>query len=229
MKTILIADDNEELLNILKAVSLKEGYKVVLARDGKEALHYFKEVNPDIILLDIMMPKIDGFDVCTKIRETSNVPVIMVTAKGEDYDKIMGLEIGADDYIVKPFSPAEVMARVKAVLRRVSDDENINDKIIKLDNLTINIADYSVMIDDVLISLTKKEIDLLWTLVKGRKRAYSRELILDLLWGHDYYGDPRTVDSHIKRLRAKLNKVNHPNWEIKTIRNVGYKFEIHNE
>ena len=229
MNTVLIADDNQKLLNILKTAALGEGYNVVLAEDGLAALDAFETHIPDIVLLDVMMPKLDGFQVCREIRKKSDVPIIMITARGEDFEKILGLEIGADDYIVKPFSPGEVMARMKAVLRRIEKSENLNDQVLSVENLKINLADYSVKIDSKPVALTKREVDMLWTLAKGRNRAYSREMLLDLLWGHDYYGDPRTVDSHMKRLRAKLDTVAHPSWEIRTIRNVGYKFEVLNE
>lgn len=229
MNTVLIADDNVQLLNILKASAEKEGYKVITASDGESAILAFNSQNPQIILLDVMMPKLDGFQVCREIRKTSNVPIIMITARGEDFEKIMGLEIGADDYIVKPFSPGEVMARIKAVMRRIEKSEDISDQTLTIEDLHINLADYSVTVGSVAIALTKREIDMLWTLAHGRNRAYSRESLLDLLWGYDYYGDPRTVDSHIKRLRSKLDKVEHKNWEIRTIRNVGYKFEVLHE
>ncbi|HHW94318.1 MAG TPA: response regulator transcription factor [Mogibacterium sp.] len=229
MNTILIADDNPQLLNILKTSAEKEGYKVILAEDGETALEAFHTNNPNIILLDVMMPKLDGFQVCREIRKESDVPIIMITARGEDFEKIMGLEIGADDYIVKPFSPGEVMARVKAVMRRIEKTDDITDRILTVENLQINLADYSVTVASVPVALTKRETDMLWTLAKGRNRAYSRESLLDMLWGYDYYGDPRTVDSHIKRLRSKLDAVEHKTWEIRTIRNVGYKFEVLHE
>ena len=229
MDTVLIVDDNPQLLNILETAVKNEGYNTILAEDGQEALDFFNKYNPQLILLDVMMPKLDGFQVCKEIRKVSDVPIIMITARGEDFEKIMGLEIGADDYIVKPFSPGEVMARIKAVMRRIDKSEDENEHVLILDNLRISLADYSVYISSVQIPLTKREIDMLWTLANGRSRAYTREMLLDLLWGYDYYGDPRTVDSHIKRLRVKLNAVEHPNWEIRTVRNVGYKFEVLDE
>lgn len=226
MNTILIADDNQQLCSILKSAALKEGYEVLVANDGQSALDIFNQNNPSMVLLDVMMPKLDGFQVCRQIREVSNVPIIMITARGEDFEKIMGLEIGADDYIVKPFSPLEVMARVKAILRRIEKSDNVLNNTITIEDLHINLNDYSVSISNTNIHLTKREVDMLWTLVKGRHIAYTREMLLDLLWGYDYYGDFRTVDSHMKRLRSKLDVVSHPKWEIKTVRNVGYKFEI---
>ncbi|RDU22649.1 response regulator transcription factor [Anaerosacchariphilus polymeriproducens] len=226
MNTVLIADDNPQLLNILKTAAEKEGYGIILAEDGQAALEAFHNHRPQIILLDVMMPKLDGFQVCREIRKESNVPIIMITARGEDFEKIMGLEIGADDYIVKPFSPGEVMARIKAVMRRIQKSENVSEQVLLIEDLRINLADYSVYIASKPIPLTKREIDMLWTLVNGRNRAYTRDMLLDLLWGYDYYGDPRTVDSHMKRLRAKLDVIEHPTWEIRTVRNVGYKFEV---
>nr|WP_314463131.1 response regulator transcription factor [uncultured Clostridium sp.] len=226
MSMMLIADDSPQLLNILNSAAKKEGFETVLAQDGQQALEEFYAKKPQVVLLDVMMPKLDGFQVCREIRRQSDVPVIMVTARGEDFEKIMGLDIGADDYIVKPFSPGEVMARVRAVLRRIEKGTGEPGKILSVENLTINLENYSVMVGDRPILLTKRETDMLWTLAGGRNRAYTREMLLDLLWGYDYYGDPRTVDSHMKRLRAKLEEVPHPTWEIRTIRNVGYKFEV---
>lgn len=229
MASMLIADDNPQLLSILKTAAQKEGHQVFLAEDGQAALELFRAHSPQIVLLDVMMPKLDGFAVCRELRRESDVPVIMITARGEDFEKIMGLEIGADDYIVKPFSPGEVMARVKAVLRRIEKSERESEQALALGGLRVNLADYSVTVDGAPVALTKREVDMLWTLAKGKSRAYTREMLLDLLWGYDYYGDPRTVDSHMKRLRAKLDAVPHPDWEIRTIRNVGYKFEVLHE
>ncbi|RFZ77195.1 DNA-binding response regulator [Lacrimispora amygdalina] len=226
MSMMLIADDSPQLLNILSSAARKEGFETVLAQDGQQALEEFYAKKPQVVLLDVMMPKLDGFQVCREIRRQSDVPVIMVTARGEDFEKIMGLDIGADDYIVKPFSPGEVMARVRAVLRRIEKGAGEPGKILSVENLIINLENYSVMVGDKPILLTKRETDMLWTLAGGRNRAYTREMLLDLLWGYDYYGDPRTVDSHMKRLRAKLEEIPHPTWEIRTIRNVGYKFEV---
>lgn len=226
MNKILIADDNPQLLDILKTAAQKEGYDTVLAADGREALDLFQGHRPQMVLLDVMMPGLDGFQVCREIRRESDVPIIMITARGEDFEKIMGLEIGADDYIVKPFSPGEVMARIKAVMRRIEKSEIKSEQILSVENLCINLSDYSVSIDSEKIALTKRETDMLWTLVNGRNRAFTRDILLDMLWGYDYYGDPRTVDSHIKRLRSKLDAVPHPAWEIRKIRNVGYKFEV---
>ena len=175
-----------------------------------------------------MMPGMDGFELCRTIRKESNVPIIMVTAKGEDYERIMGLDIGADDYVVKPFSPAEVMARVRAVMRRIDTPEKTRNTF-TFDNLHIDLDNYSVKIGEANIVLTKKEIELLWTFATNKDKVFSRDNLLDSLWGFDYFGDTRTVDSHIKRLRAKLDTVPHPKWDIKTIWGVGYKFEVRDE
>ncbi len=224
MYKILIADDNKQITSILEEYTKKEGYIAISAFDGEEALDKFKSENPDIVLLDVMMPKKDGFQVCRDIRRNSNVPIIMITARGEDFEKIMGLEIGADDYIVKPFSPGEVMARVKAIMRRIDSEEKTGREFI-FENLKINLDDYSVYINGKAISLTKKEFEILWTLASNENKVFSRDNLLDSLWGHDYFGDNRTVDSHIKRLRAKLDQEKHINWDIKTIWGVGYKLE----
>lgn len=226
--SILIADDNQQITSILEEYAKKEGYMPTIAYDGSVALEHFYNQNPDIILLDVMMPLIDGFKVCRQIRKTSNVPIIMITARGEDYEKIMGLDIGADDYIVKPFSPAEVMARIRAILRRIGLDDNKSKNEFNFDNLFINLDDYTVTIDDNKLSLTKKEFEILWTLANNKNKVFSRDNLLNSLWGYDYFGDNRTVDSHIKRLRAKLDEFEHDNWEIKTIWGVGYKFEVKN-
>lgn len=231
MLTLLIADDNKQITSILEEYAKKEGYHPYIALDGSEALELFHKVQPDLVLLDVMMPNIDGFEVCREIRKTSNTPIIMITARGEDFEKIMGLDIGADDYIVKPFSPGEVMARVRAILRRISQSDERKKQVLSFDNLMINLDDYIVTIDQHPISLTKKEIEILWTLANHQNKVFSRDNLLNSLWGYDYLGDIRTVDSHIKRLRAKLDAFPHENWEIKTIWGVGYKFEesIHEE
>ncbi|MFA9380845.1 MAG: response regulator transcription factor [Acetanaerobacterium sp.] len=225
MPTILIADDNKQITQILEEYAKKEGFTPKVALDGREAMDLFIRLHPDIVLLDVMMPVMDGFEVCREIRKTSNVPVIMITARGEDFEKIMGLDIGADDYIVKPFSPGEVMARVRAILRRITRAEGQNQQVYSFDNLSVNLDDYIVLIEKQNVSLTKKEIEILWMLVTNKNKVFSRDNLLNSLWGYDYYGDSRTVDSHIKRLRAKLDEFGHDNWEIKTIWGVGYKFE----
>lgn len=226
MNKILIADDNEQITSILENYAKKEGFDTIIALDGEEALMKFEKNSGEIqlILLDVMMPKKDGFEVCREIRRISMVPIIMVTARGEDFEKIMGLDIGADDYIVKPFSASEVMARVRAVLRRMSTEQKESGKYV-IDNLVINIDEYKVTVAGHDLPLTKKEVELLWTFAKNKNKVFSRENLLNSIWGYDYFGDSRTVDSHIKRLRAKVDQYPHENWDIKTIWGVGYRFE----
>ncbi|MBE6905169.1 MAG: response regulator transcription factor [Ruminococcaceae bacterium] len=226
MPTVLIADDNRQITSILEEYAKKEGHTPYVAFDGQEALNLFWKIRPDAVLLDVMMPKIDGFEVCREIRKKSDTPVIMITARGEDFEKIMGLDIGADDYIVKPFSPGEVMARIRAVLRRIAHEDAQSKQIVSFSNLSINLDEYIVAIDNKNILLTKKETEILWTLATNRNKVFSRDNLLNSLWGYDYFGDTRTVDSHIKRLRAKLDEHSHDGWEIRTIWGVGYKFEV---
>lgn len=228
MARILIADDNKQITSILEEYAKKEGYETMAAYDGLAALEQFRKEKPDLVLLDVMMPQMDGFEVCREIRKSSNIPVIMVTARGEDFEKIMGLDIGADDYIVKPFSPGEIMARIRAILRRISRSDDAASQSLQLSNLSISLDDYTVSVDGIDIPLTKKEIELLWTLATNKNKVFSRDNLLNSLWGYDYFGDSRTVDSHIKRLRAKLEAVRHDDWEIRTIWGVGYKFEEKN-
>lgn len=226
-KSILIADDHEDILEIMQRYVSKEGYIPILAHNGEEAIVKFNEYTPILLLLDVMMPKKDGFEVCRQIRKTSNVPIIMITAKGEDGDRIMGLDIGADDYIVKPFSPAEVMARIRAVLRRIDITEEEEQKnIIRFPGLEIDISTYEVLVEGHNINLTKKEIEILWLLAGNPGKVFSRDTLLDRVWGYDYFGDARTVDTHIKRLRSKIDISRTFNWDIKTVWGVGYKFEV---
>ncbi|SFR56559.1 response regulator transcription factor [Anaeromicropila populeti] len=228
MGYILIADDNEDITDILSTYVTKEGHEALVAKDGEEAMKLYEKYSPVAVLLDVMMPKEDGYEVCRKIRNKSNVPIMLITARGEDFERIMGLDIGADDYIVKPFSPSEVMARLRAVLRRVSKtDTQVESKNqITVMNLLINLDEYVLYIDGQKMALTKREIETMWTLANNPNKVFTRDNLLDSLWGFDYFGDSRTVDSHIKRLRAKLDKVSHPKWNIKTIWGVGYKFEV---
>lgn len=222
---ILIADDHKQISSVLGEYAKKEGYEPIFAENGKEALDKFYANEIDLVLLDVMMPIMDGFEVCREIRKTSNVPIIMVTARGEDFEKIMGLDIGADDYIVKPFSPGEVMARVRAILRRIERTDASSRQVFTYDNLKIDLDTYAVSVGGEDVPLTKKEIELLWTFATNKNKVFSRDNLLNSLWGYDYFGDTRTVDSHIKRLRAKLDMHEHPNWDVKTIWGVGYKFE----
>ncbi|WP_315287413.1 response regulator transcription factor [Leptotrichia massiliensis] len=226
MYKVLIADDNKQIVSILSEYCKKNNFTVSTVFDGETALKEIEENEFDIILLDVMMPKKDGFDVCREVRTFSNVPIIMITARGEDYEKIMGLEIGADDYIVKPFSPGEIIARINAILRRITPKNDESTKIFSFDNLEIDLNNFTVKINDEIISLTKKEIEILWTLATNQNKVFTRENLLDLIWGFDYFGESRTVDTHIKRLRAKLDNYKHEKWNIKTIWGVGYKFDI---
>lgn len=226
MPTVLIADDNKQITSILEEYAKKEGHTAYVAFDGREALTLFEQIHPDVVLLDVMMPKVDGFEVCREIRKKSDTPVIMITARGEDFERIMGLDIGADDYIVKPFSPPEVMARIRAVLRRMDREGGQAGQVYTFDNLTVNLDEYIVTVGGAHIPLTKKETEILYTLVTNKNKVFSRDNLLNSLWGYDYFGDTRTVDSHIKRLRAKLDEAEHPAWDIRTIWGVGYKFEV---
>lgn len=228
MYRILIADDNKQIVSIIKEYAIKEGYQCDCAYDGKQAIDLYSKSNYDLVLLDVMMPVMDGFEICREIRKQSNVPIIMITARGEDFEKIMGLDIGADDYVVKPFSPGEVMARARAILRRLemASENEAEQKCFTFDNLTIELDSFLVTIDCKIIPLTKKETELLWVMATNKNRVFTRDNLLDCVWGYDYFGDNRTVDSHIKRLRAKIDEFKHPAWQIKTIWGVGYKFEV---
>lgn len=226
MYKVLIADDNKQIVSILSEYCKKNNFTVSTVFDGEEALKEIEKNKFDIVLLDVMMPKKDGFDVCRETRKFSNVPIIMITARGEYYEKIMGLEIGADDYIVKPFSPGEIIARINAILRRIMPKNDQSEKIFTFDNLEIDLNNFTVKVNDEIISLTKKEIEILWTLATNQNKVFTRENLLDLIWGFDYFGESRTVDTHIKRLRAKLDNYEHKKWNIKTIWGVGYKFDI---
>ena len=227
MIRILAVDDDEQILRLIRNALMREGYDVTALADPIEVKRLRLE-EYQLILLDVMMPLKDGYEVCKGIRRKSSVPIILITARGEDYDKIMGLDIGADDYIVKPFSPSEVMARLRAVLRRfvATEVSENSDTILRINNMTVNLEEYSFAIGDKKVPLTKKEIETMWTLASNPNKVFTRDNLLDSLWGYDYYGDSRTVDSHIKRLRAKIDTVEHPAWSIKTIWGVGYKFEI---
>ena len=226
MYKVLIADDNKQIVSILSEYCKKNNFTVSAVFDGETALKEIEKNKFDIVLLDVMMPKKDGFDVCRETRKFSNVPIIMITARGEDYEKIMGLEIGADDYIVKPFSPGEIIARINAILRRIMPKNDQSEKIFTFDNLEIDLNNFTVKVNDEIIPLTKKEIEILWTLATNQNKVFTRENLLDLIWGFDYFGESRTVDTHIKRLRAKLDNYEHKKWNIKTIWGVGYKFDI---
>lgn len=229
MKTLLIADDNEQILDVLAEYARKDGYKIYTAKTGTDALKEFSRREFSAVLLDVMMPEMDGFEVCRRIRSKSMVPVIMITARGEDFERIMGLDIGADDYVVKPFSPSEVMARLRAVLRRINPGSPGAGSLLNRGSLCISLDKYEASVGGQEVHLTKKEIEILWLLSSHTGTVFTRSHILDSVWGYDYYGDDRTVDTHIKRMRAKLEKYSHPGWEIVTVRGVGYKFEVNDE
>ena len=225
-KKILVVDDDVNICELLRLYLEKDGFDVVVANDGEDALKCAQVNNPDLILLDIMLPALDGWQVCREIRKTSNVPIIMLTAKGETFDKVLGLELGADDYVTKPFETKEVVARIKAVLRRSSENEKTEgSKEVRYDKLRINITNYELVVDGVQIDTPPKELELIYHLASNPNRVYTRDQLLDEVWGFDYYGDSRTVDVHVKRLREKLEGVSEK-WSLKTVWSVGYKFEV---
>ena len=228
MKNILIVEDELDIQELLCAYLQEAGYQTVTAGDGVTALALFQEQPFDLVLLDIMLPKMDGWQVCREIRKTSSVPIIMLTAKGETFDKVLGLELGADDYVTKPFDSKEVMARIKAVLRRAkgeSENSASEKKIVKYDKLEINIENYELKVDGKVIDTPPKELELIYHFASNPNRVYTRDQLLDEVWGFDYYGDSRTVDVHVKRLREKLEGVS-DKWSLKTVWGVGYKFEV---
>ncbi|XOQ43079.1 MAG: DNA-binding response regulator, OmpR family, contains REC and winged-helix (wHTH) domain [Clostridium sp.] len=222
---ILVVDDDQNICELLRLYLEKEGYDVVLANDGKQALEKFEKEKTDLILLDIMLPELDGWQVCREIRKKSQCPIIMLTAKGEVFDKVLGLELGADDYVVKPFETKEVVARIKAVLRRLGKNSNDTVKEVKYDKLSINLTNYELKVNGVQIDTPPKEMELIYHLASNPNRVFTRDQLLDEVWGFDYYGDSRTVDVHVKRLREKLEGVS-DKWELKTVWGVGYKFEV---
>ena len=219
---ILVVDDDPNIAELLRLYLEKEGFEVHIAHDGGEAVQKHKELDPALMLLDIMLPVLDGWQVCREIRKFSDKPIIMITAKGETFDKVLGFELGADDYVVKPFDAKEVVARVRAVLRR-SGGEKQNIKEVKFDKLVINLTNYELIVDGERIDTPPKELELIYHLASNPNRVYTRGQLLDEVWGFDYYGDSRTVDVHVKRLRAKLEGVS-DKWELKTVWSVGYKF-----
>ena len=219
---ILIVDDDQNICELLRLYVEKEGYEAIVVNDGEAAVAAANEHSPKLILLDVMLPKLDGWQVCREIRKNSDVPIIMITAKGETFDKVLGLELGADDYIAKPFDTKEVMARIKAVLRRTYTDDST--KTVKYDKLEINLTNYELIVDGKQIDTPPKELELIFHLAKNPNRVFTRNQLLDEVWGFDYYGDSRTVDVHVKRLREKLEDVS-DKWSLKTVWGVGYKFE----
>ena len=222
---ILIVDDDPNICELLRLYVEKEGYEAVVAEDGEKALDALAKYNPKLILLDIMLPKLDGWQVCREVRKVSDVPVIMITAKGETFDKILGLELGADDYVTKPFDTKEVIARVKAVLRRVNSGEKADIQEVNFDKLRINLTNYELQVDGKIIDTPPKELELIYHLASNPNRVYTRDQLLDEVWGFDYYGDSRTVDVHVKRIREKLDNIS-SEWSLKTVWGVGYKFEV---
>lgn len=224
-KKILIADDDKVVHESLGIYLEREGYLYDSAFDGEETLDLANRNVYDLIILDLMMPKISGTEVCKEIRRESDVPIIMLTAKGDEIDKILGLELGADDYIVKPFSPREVIARIKAVLRRGKVNANTNEKKVNLPGLTVSLNNYEVIVDGENVSFTPKEVEILYFLASHPNQVLSREQILENIWGYNYYSATRTVDTHIKRIRQKIGSSE--DWALVTVYGIGYKFEVH--
>jgi len=222
---ILVVDDDVNICELIGLYLKKEGFSVNFAYDGEEAIEKFKSTSPDLIVLDVMLPKIDGIRVCREIRAESNVPIIMLTAKGETFDKVLGLEMGADDYIVKPFESKELAARIKAVLRRFETKTEDDKKDVSLPGLYISIVNYELRIGEEEMDVPPKELELLYFLASHPNRVFTREQLLEEVWDFDYYGDSRTVDVHVKRLREKLEG-KEENWSLKTVWGVGYKFEV---
>lgn len=222
---VLVVDDDKNICELIRLYLEKEGFSVVLAYDGQSAIDLFKENTPSVVLLDVMLPKMDGFQVCREIRRISNIPIIMLTAKGETFDKVLGLELGADDYMVKPFENKELVARIKAVLRRYDPKDN-KDKEVVYPNIVINLSNYELKINGNTIDIPPKELELLYFLATNPNKVFTREQLLETVWGFDYFGDSRTVDVHVKRLREKLELAGEQNWQLKTVWGVGYKFEV---
>ena len=226
---ILIVDDDRNICELLRLYLEKEGYETFLAHDGESAVQMHEEQGVDLVLLDVMMPRVDGWEACRRIRAKGNTPIIMLTAKGETFDKVLGLELGADDYIVKPFDTKEVVARIKAVLRRTGRGApakaESNEGELVFENLVVNITRYELKVRDEVVDTPPKEMELLYYLAKNPNKVFTRDALLDEVWGFEYYGDSRTIDVHIKRLREKLEGVSEK-WSLKTVWGVGYKFEV---
>ncbi len=222
---IMVVDDDSNICELLRLYLEKEGFDAVIAANGTKALSMFDTEKPDLMLLDVMMPQLDGWQVCREIRKKSNCPIIMLTAKGEVFDKVLGLELGADDYVTKPFEAKEVIARVKAVLRRCGVGEDRKSKVVQFDGLYINMENYELRVHGKQIDTPPKEMELIYHLASNPNRVYTRDQLLDEVWGFEYYGDSRTVDVHVKRLREKLDGVS-DQWTLKTVWGVGYKFEV---
>ena len=221
---VLVIEDDRNIAELLRLYLEKEGFAVFISDDGPSGIADAAKIAPGLIILDVMLPKLDGFDVCREIRRSSKVPIIMLTAKGETFDKVSGLELGADDYLVKPFEPKELIARIHAVLRRYGDTPDILGKTLVFDKLNINLDSYELLVEGQKVDTPPKELELLFHLASSPNRVYTRNQLLDEVWGFDYFGDSRTVDVHIKRLREKLEGVS-DEWSLKTVWGVGYKFE----
>ena len=229
LEKVLVVDDDQNICDLLRMYLEKEGYSVIISNDGKEAVVKFNALNPDIVLLDVMLPSMDGRGVCREIRKNSNVPIIMISAKNETFDKVLGLELGADDYISKPFDAKEVIARIKAVARRIgANNTEPETKEVRYDKLVVNMTRYELRVNDKVLDTPPKELELLFYLASNPNHVYTRDQLLDEVWGFEYYGDSRTIDVHIKRLREKLADVS-PQWALKTVWGVGYKFEVEEE
>ena len=226
--TIMVVDDDANIGELLRLYLEKEGYRAVVMTDGAAALEAFDSVKPDLMLLDVMMPRLDGWQVCREIRKKSACPIIMITAKGEVFDRILGLDLGADDYVVKPFETKEVMACIKAVLRRCGITTEKKARIVEYDNLYINMDTYELRVCGKVVDAPPKEMELIYHLASNPNRVHTRNQLLDEVWGFEYYGDSRTIDVHIKRLREKLEGAS-TQWTLKTIYKVGYKFEVNTE
>ncbi len=222
---IMIVDDDPNICELLRLYLSKEGYQTEILNDGQSAVEMLSAIKPNLILLDIMLPELDGWQVCRKIRATSNVPIIMITAKSETFDRILGLELGADDYIVKPFETKEVIARIKAVLRRCNNSSSEPVKEVHYDKLSINLTNYEMKVNGVQVDTPPKELELIFHLASNPNRVFTRDQLLDEVWGYEFYGDSRTIDVHVKRLREKLEGVS-DEWELRTVWSVGYKFEL---
>ena len=224
---IMVVDDDSNIGELLRLYLEKEGFTPVVMSNGEEALAAFDAVQPDLILLDVMMPRLDGWQVCREIRKKSQCPIIMITAKGEVFDRVLGLELGADDYVVKPFETKEVIARIKAVLRRSGVSSAKKERRVEYDGLSINMENYEMRVGGKVVDTPPKELELIYHLASNPNRVYTRDQLLDEVWGFDYFGDSRTVDVHVKRLREKLDGVSEK-WNLKTVWGVGYKFEVIN-
>ncbi len=222
---VMVVDDDRNICELLRLYLEKEGFDAVIAEDGQKALAMFDTAQPDLMLLDVMMPQLDGWQVCREIRKKSTCPIIMLTAKGEVFDKVLGLDLGADDYVTKPFEVKEVIARVKAVLRRCGADTAEKARVVDFDGLYINMENYELKVRGHAVDTPPKEMELIFHLASNPNRVYTRNQLLDEVWGFEYYGDSRTVDVHVKRLREKLEGVS-PQWSLKTVWGVGYKFEV---